>query len=532
MKTFDDIVLDFPEISEKAQRAVKGGGTDYINGIPIDDPFFINTIYSNPSGGTNPDPSILGNTPVIYLQTGVSIPYKLPVPPDYSDYIPDDPDEMPNYIFNMLMGGQYSYGGDPFEMNGGFGGGFNFGNPPPPNPWGQYDPLLDMDPIHGSASTLPGDSVYELNNADPNNPSYIYQGQDNSQSTGSSDPYSDVYGVDPAINDPNYVVNNPYYSYIDPAQDPTLSDLYGQGASHGLGTNDGSGNGEPILFDANGNPMVTIDGGNTYINNAILTPVTSGTTGSAPVTGPPPLTKQDAHGNTLYSWDNGITYSRGMGEVEITDSRPPLVAQDQYGHYWYSYDGGGIWNNQPQVVIHGSSSSAAPAAPIPNTTDTSKLIYGNRVSEAFKQKLLQIAKNLKIDPNWLMAAMMFESGIDPSKKNQSGSSAVGLIQFTASTARSLGTTTAALANMTAEEQLPYVAKYLSSWSGKINNIEDLYMTILYPKAVGQPSNYVLFSSPSTAYNQNSALDLDGNLSVTKQEAAAKVVALYNKGMGH
>ena len=36
------------------------------------------------------------------------------------------------------------------------------------------------------------------------------------------------------------------------------------------------------------------------------------------------------------------------------------------------------------------------------------------------------------------------------------------------------------------------------------------MVILYPKAVGKPLSYVLFTSPSKAYKQNKGLDKDKN----------------------
>jgi hypothetical protein len=53
-------------------------------------------------------------------------------------------------------------------------------------------------------------------------------------------------------------------------------------------------------------------------------------------------------------------------------------------------------------------------------------------------------------------------------------------------------------------------------------LEDLYMQILWPRAVGKPLDYVLFSSPSTAYKQNKGLDANKDGNITKDEAAAKV----------
>ena len=121
--------------------------------------------------------------------------------------------------------------------------------------------------------------------------------------------------------------------------------------------------------------------------------------------------------------------------------------------------------------------------------------------------------------------MAFETGrtLSPSIRNSIG--ATGLIQFIPSTARGLGTTTDALAQMTRVEQMDYVLKYFKA--GPVRKIaaptlEDLYMQILWPRAVGKPLDYVLFSYPSKAYEQNKGLDINKDGNITKEEAAAKV----------
>jgi hypothetical protein len=53
------------------------------------------------------------------------------------------------------------------------------------------------------------------------------------------------------------------------------------------------------------------------------------------------------------------------------------------------------------------------------------------------------------------------------------------------------------------------------------SLEDLYMAILWPVAVGKSNDYVLFSSPSKAYEQNKGLDKNKDGNITKAEAAAK-----------
>jgi len=156
------------------------------------------------------------------------------------------------------------------------------------------------------------------------------------------------------------------------------------------------------------------------------------------------------------------------------------------------------------------------------------LAWGKKVSKPFRDRLSEIAVNLQVDPDFLMACMAFETGrtFSPSTKNAAGSGAVGLIQFMPSTAQALGTTTQQLAAMSAVRQLDYVEKYFWSRRGKLKSIEDVYMAILWPAAIGKPLSYVLFDRADPEhpkrYVQNAGLDFDRDGVITKQEAAAKV----------
>jgi hypothetical protein len=145
--------------------------------------------------------------------------------------------------------------------------------------------------------------------------------------------------------------------------------------------------------------------------------------------------------------------------------------------------------------------------------------------EDFINKVKSVAGALGCDYIDLLACMSFETGrtFDPAKRNPK-SSATGLIQFMASTARSLGTTTQFLAGLTRTQQMDWVSKYfkagpLARVSGP--KIEDLYMAILYPVAVGKPNDYVLFRAGSAEYAVN-PLDKEGKGYVTKADAAVKV----------
>jgi len=138
--------------------------------------------------------------------------------------------------------------------------------------------------------------------------------------------------------------------------------------------------------------------------------------------------------------------------------------------------------------------------------------------EAFLAKVQQITSNLGIKPDWLMAVMAFESGID-SKRVNSTSGATGLIQFMPSTAAGMGTSTAALKAMTNVQQLDYVYKYLAPYKAKMKTYTDVYMTVFYPAAVGKPDTYVIGAAGSKIAQQNPALrDNTGAVTVKSVKA--------------
>jgi hypothetical protein len=163
-----------------------------------------------------------------------------------------------------------------------------------------------------------------------------------------------------------------------------------------------------------------------------------------------------------------------------------------------------------------------------------KIAWGAKVSETFKERVLWIANELGCNPDHLMACMAWESGesFSPSKKNMAGSGATGLIQFMPSTAKGLGTTTAKLAAMSAEDQLRFVYEYFKPWAGKLHNLGDVYMAILWPKGVNKPDHFVLFdrSKAPITFRQNAGLDVNHDGLVTRSECLVKVNAKLAKGL--
>ena len=136
--------------------------------------------------------------------------------------------------------------------------------------------------------------------------------------------------------------------------------------------------------------------------------------------------------------------------------------------------------------------------------------------EAFTQKVKDICQNLAIDPDWLMLVMWFETArtfradiVNPV------SGATGLVQFMPRTARSLGTTTEALKNMSNVEQLDYVKRYLSPYAGRMKNWLDVYLAVFYPVLIGKPDSAVI--DREIVAKQNPVFDLNKDLKIHKWE---------------
>ena len=159
------------------------------------------------------------------------------------------------------------------------------------------------------------------------------------------------------------------------------------------------------------------------------------------------------------------------------------------------------------------------------------LVWGSKVSQVFKDRIIWTANDLGMDPNHIMACIAFESAetFSASIKNAAGSGATGLIQFMPKTAKDLGTSVTALAKMTPEDQIKYVYRYFLPYKGRLKTLEDVYMAILWPRAIGKPATFPLFTG-GVAYRQNAGLDTNKDGIVTKYEAAKKVREKFERGM--
>lgn len=150
------------------------------------------------------------------------------------------------------------------------------------------------------------------------------------------------------------------------------------------------------------------------------------------------------------------------------------------------------------------------------------LVYQNYIKTNaidFINKVIAISSKLKIDANWLMTVMYAESRLSEKAYNSNGG-ATGLIQFMPSTARALGTTTAALRAMTNVQQLDYVLKYFAPYAGRMKNVYDLYLVTFFPVALGKPDSYVMQTNALSAKviaKANPGIDLNKDLQITVGE---------------
>lgn len=174
-------------------------------------------------------------------------------------------------------------------------------------------------------------------------------------------------------------------------------------------------------------------------------------------------------------------------------------------------------------------------APTAKMRAADKICWGGKVTSHFRFGVLRVGERLGIDPNDLMACMAFETGrtFSPSEMNGAGSGAVGLIQFMPSTATALGTSTEALAAMGALSQLAYVESYFRPYKGRLRNLGDVYMAIIWPGGIGRPDDWQMFrrddpKSPRL-YIQNAGLDYNHDGVITRGEAVARVAAIKTEG---
>ena len=143
----------------------------------------------------------------------------------------------------------------------------------------------------------------------------------------------------------------------------------------------------------------------------------------------------------------------------------------------------------------------------------------------FLDKVKSVATSLNANYIDVLAFMYNESAgtMDPGIVNSIG--ATGLIQFIPTTAIALGTTTAALAQLSRVDQMDYVLKYFNYFKfttkAPTPKLQDLYLCVFWPAAVGKPDNYVIAQAGGKVAQQNRGLQAaDGSITCVSVGAAA------------
>lgn len=243
-------------------------------------------------------------------------------------------------------------------------------------------------------------------------------------------------------------------------------------------------------------------------------------------------------GQVQDSKNAGSTGSAPMANYNITDEG----AMMQYAQGMK----GAFMANHGQAAAQQSSGaySASDASSVPETSNVqmpvTKTISADvakgldaRLGAGFSAKVEQVAANINCNPNDLLAMMYSESGINPSVQEKNG--ATGLIQFLPATAQGLGTTTSALKNMSAIEQMDYVEKFFKvnkkTFLGNENAQLDagtMYALCFLPASA---KSEVLCSSGgkySWAYNSNRGVDMDKDGKITKTDLTVRMNKKYKE----
>lgn len=155
----------------------------------------------------------------------------------------------------------------------------------------------------------------------------------------------------------------------------------------------------------------------------------------------------------------------------------------------------------------------------------------------FITSLETLCNKYHMPPDALLSAMYDETGGSFSPATQTGNGPVGLIQITGETAQALGTSKAALKQMSAIEQLDVIDRYFEQTLATHQNDlteADTAIAIFYPAKVGigNNPNATLLSRAKTAeqgaYNNNRSLDRNNDGHITVAELTQRSADHRNK----
>lgn len=229
-------------------------------------------------------------------------------------------------------------------------------------------------------------------------------------------------------------------------------------------------------------------------------------------------------------WPGGKRYQDG--------TIPSIMQRVPMHEPWPHHESSAPLNFTPsRTDSNNSRSSGNATTPAPSANPNQPADWAKDTE--FLNKVKEVAKKYKMDYVDLLAIMMMESGIDPSRTNPK-SGATGLIQFTNVALPIIGNPTLAqLRSMTRTQQMHYVDLYFSKTTPGIEKLSkvtmnDIYMSVFAPfRGFGKPDSTILYSDTpewlskfpvnrqrfeALSYQQNSALDRNGDRIITKEDA--------------
>ncbi|SDQ18491.1 D-alanyl-D-alanine carboxypeptidase [Chryseobacterium soldanellicola] len=130
------------------------------------------------------------------------------------------------------------------------------------------------------------------------------------------------------------------------------------------------------------------------------------------------------------------------------------------------------------------------------------LIWGDKIGCNERKKIVEVAKSLNVNPNWLMTIIALETAETFNPSIDNGIGYVGLIQFGSGAAKDIGTDQKKLVKMSFVDQMDYVEKHLTKSKIKYKTLADLYLAVLYPSACGHGSERDYIVLEGTAYKKN------------------------------
>lgn len=190
----------------------------------------------------------------------------------------------------------------------------------------------------------------------------------------------------------------------------------------------------------------------------------------------------------------------------------------------------GNWGNGVKRVTRKKSDFASVRVPVPasgraarpvnnNTVSAGSVLLGggsgskafDKLSNSAKGKILEVAKNIGVNPNDLTAVMSFETAgtLSPNARNP-GSSGTGLIQFMKDKYQAYGLTRDKFGSLSFEQQMQYVERYFKERGFSENKKQDV--ASLYTAVTGYG-----YKRGSKAYEQNKVWDSNKDGYIAKGE---------------